>query len=165
MELHQTSQPFTIHVSGENSAPVLDPIGNKTINEGQPLTFTATATDPNSGQVLTFSLQGDLPDNATIDPVTGVFNWTATDQQAGTYQLTITVSDNGTPALSDEETITITVNEFTPPVNNPPVLGNVPAETQSVLVGDTLSFQATGSDPDDSDTVTFSLQGTVPIGA
>ena len=40
----------------------------------------------------------------------GVFNWTPAEGQGpGAYNLTVRVTDNGTPSLYDEETITITV--------------------------------------------------------
>jgi hypothetical protein len=38
-----------------------------------------------------------------------VFNWTPTG--AGTYNVTVVVTDNGSPALSDSETFTITVDD------------------------------------------------------
>ena len=43
-------------VDGENQCPVLTVIGDRTVDELSLLTFTATATDPDVGQTLTFSL-------------------------------------------------------------------------------------------------------------
>ena len=40
-----------------NTPPTLDPIGNKNAQVGTELAFTATATDPNVGDTLTFSLE------------------------------------------------------------------------------------------------------------
>jgi hypothetical protein len=94
-----------------NVAPVLGAIGNRTVNEGNLLSFTATATDANSGQSLTYSLS-NAPAGATIDPSTGAFSWTPTAAQGpASYNVTVIVTDNGSPALSDSETFTITVNE------------------------------------------------------
>ena len=56
-----------------NRPPVLAPIGSQSVSEGQPLTFTATATDPD-GNALTFS-GGSLPTGATLTPA-GAFSWT-----------------------------------------------------------------------------------------
>ncbi len=39
------SETFTITVNDTNTAPVLDPIGNQSVDELATLTFTATATD------------------------------------------------------------------------------------------------------------------------
>ncbi|CAB5113372.1 T1SS secreted agglutinin RTX, partial [Olavius algarvensis associated proteobacterium Delta 3] len=103
----------TVTVNEVNVAPSLDPIGDHTVDEGVELTFTATAGDTDiSANTLTFSLGAGAPVGAGIDPVTGVFTWTpAEDQGPGTHGIEVVVTDNGTPALSDSETITVTVNE------------------------------------------------------
>ncbi len=93
----------------ENSAPVLSPIGDKAVVEGSTLQFTAMAADPNVGDALTFSLDAGAPAGAGIDPVTGVFRFAS--GQTGDYPITVRVTDNGSPALSDAETITITVTQ------------------------------------------------------
>src|SRR5262249_11443733 len=106
-----------------NTAPLLDPIGNQTVDEGSPLSFTAIATDPESpAQSLTYSLIG-APEGASINPATGEFSWTPTEAQGpGSFTFTVRVTDDGSPSLSDEETITVTVNEVN---QNPHItLGN-----------------------------------------
>ncbi|MEK6801410.1 MAG: putative Ig domain-containing protein [Nitrospirota bacterium] len=161
-----TSELITITVTEVNQAPVLNPIGNQNANEGQPLTFTAIATDADvPTQPLTFSLEngvgGAVPVGATINPTTGAFSWTPTEAQGpGSYTFDVVVMDNGTPNLSDRETITVTVAE----VNQAPTL-TVPAavsgDEQSLL-----TFTATATDADlPTNSLTFSLQGTVPAGA
>lgn len=95
-----------------NHAPVLDPIGNRTINEDTLLTFTATATDANlSTQTLTFSLadgaRGEVPEGATIEAATGLFRWTPTGQSQSSNTFDVVVSDG---IVTDRETIQITVN-------------------------------------------------------
>ena len=94
---------------------MLASIGNKTVEELGTLTFTATATDGDvPADNLTFSLTG-APAGATIDPVTGAFNWSPTEAQGpGTYTITVQVCDDGTPPACDTETILITVTESTP---------------------------------------------------
>jgi hypothetical protein len=53
-----------------------------------------------------------MPDGASLDPDTGVFTWTPTEAQGpGQYTLAVVVTDNGAPALSDAEAITLTVKE------------------------------------------------------
>ena len=73
---------FSILIIDVNDTPVLVPIGNQTANEGVLLTFTATATDEDTGQPLTFSLSG-APTGASIDPSTGVFTWTPSESDGG----------------------------------------------------------------------------------
>jgi hypothetical protein len=139
----------------QNPPPVLNPIGAKTVNEGQMLAFTATATDPN-GNALTFS-GGNLPTGATLSAA-GAFSWTPTFAQSGNYNVTITVTDNGTPAASDFEIVTITVGN----VNRAPVMGTIGA-SQTATEGQLLTFTATASDPD-GNAVTFSGSN-LPTGA
>jgi hypothetical protein len=45
----------------EKQAPVLDPIENKTVEEGSLLSFTVAATDPDPGQILTYELDPHGP--------------------------------------------------------------------------------------------------------
>ena len=70
------SETITVTVNEVNVAPVLDPVGDQTVDEQTLLTFTATATDADlPANTLTFSLSGE-PAGASIDPVSGVFTWT-----------------------------------------------------------------------------------------
>ena len=142
--------------------PVLDPIADQTVDELSLLTFTATATDPDVGQTLTFSLDPGFPTGATIDPSTGVFNFTPTeDQGPGTLSATIRVADNFDPPCGVFDTFTITVNEVDDQ-NQCPVLD--PIGDKTVTEGQLLTFTATATDAD-GDTLTFSLINLIPPGA
>ncbi|KYG91840.1 hypothetical protein A0U40_02560 [[Bacillus] sp. KCTC 13219] len=148
-------ESITVTVNEVNAAPILAAIGNKTVNEGTSLTFTATATDSDSA-VLTYSLVG-APMGASINAMTGVFTWTPTEAQGpGSYTFAVRVSDG---MLTDEESITVTVNE----VNTAPVLapiGNKAVDEESIL---TFTASATDADlPENS--LTYSLVG-APTGA
>jgi hypothetical protein len=91
---------------------------------------------------LTFSL-ADAPAGASLDPATGVFTWTPTEAQGpGEYVLTLRVTDSGDPALSDQETITISVNE----VNAAPVLAAI--ADRSVHATMPVSLTGSATDPD-----------------
>jgi len=155
------SETITVTVDEVNVAPVLDEIGNQTIDELSLLNFTATATDadlpPNT---LTFSLAGAVPAGASIT-AGGLFTWTPTEAQGpGPYTFDVVVTDDGVPIGDDSETITVTVNE----VNLAPVLD--PVGDQTIDEETLLSFTATATDADlPPNTLTFSLAGTVPAGA
>jgi ELWxxDGT repeat protein/VCBS repeat-containing protein len=154
------AEAITVTVNEVNLAPVLDAIGNRTVDEQIELSFTATASDPDlPANGLTFSLVG-APGGASIDGETGLFSWTPTEAQGpGNYTFDVVVSDDGAGALSDAETITVTVSE----VNLPPVLG--PIGDRTVSEGELLSFTIGASDPDlPANTLTFSAEG-LPSGA
>lgn len=155
------SESFTIVVGGSgNRAPVLTQIGNRTINEGSRLAFTAAAADPDSGQTLSFSFGGTPPAGATLS-TSGSFSWTPAETQGpGNYPVTIIVKDNGSPILSDSETISIQVNE----VNRAPVLAVI--GNRSATAGIPLAFTAAATDADHpAQTLSFSLGAGAPPGA
>ena len=156
------SELILVTVDEVNIAPVLDPVGNRVVDETVLLSFTATATATDAdllANTLTFSLSG-APAGAAINPSSGAFTWTPTEAQgAGAYVFDVVVTDDGTPNLADSETITVTVNE----INLAPVLD--PVGNQVVNEGALLSFTATASDADlVANTLTFSLSFT-PAGA
>jgi hypothetical protein len=95
--------------------PVLNAIGNKSVNEGAQLTFTISASDAD-GDALTYSAS-NLPLGATFDTATRTFSWTPGYSQAGVYaSVHFQVSDS---KLTDYEDITITVgNVLRPDVNS-----------------------------------------------
>ncbi len=130
-----------------NNPPVLNPIGSKSVGEGNLLTFTVTASDPD-GDGLTLSAS-NVPTGASFNPSSQVFSWTPDYGDAGIYNVQFTVTDNGTPAESDLEIVPITVVE--PPASNLPPDQPIIAsphdgemETDLLLTVETEPF----SDPD-----------------
>jgi len=118
------SASVRITVVQANRPPVLDPIGNKTVQVGATLTWAVSASDPD-GDPLTFSA-APLPTNAMFDVAT--FTFTPTVGQVGTYSVTFTVSDGhgGTAA----ETIVIRVGRTIPiTITSPSAGATVPAAT------------------------------------
>ena len=98
--------------STSNRAPVLNPIGNKTVAAGQSLDFTVSASDPEADAV-SFSTQ-NLPAGATFNSTTGQFHWQPTTP--GTYSLIgFIVTQTGATPLGDAELITIQVGDPPPP--------------------------------------------------
>jgi len=92
-------------LSESNEPPVLNTIGNKSVNEGELLQFTVSATDA-EGDTLTYSAT-NLPQGATFNAQTRTFSWTPTSSQVGSYpNVHFEVSDG---ELIDYENITITV--------------------------------------------------------
>ncbi|MDJ1498096.1 malectin domain-containing carbohydrate-binding protein [Cytophagaceae bacterium DM2B3-1] len=89
-----------------NQAPVLNPIGNQSFIIGQTVSFTASASDADNEQSLTYSLENG-PEGASIDPVSGVFRYTP--DSIGIITVTVRVTDDATLPLWDEEEVTLTV--------------------------------------------------------
>jgi PKD repeat protein len=147
------SFPKRVTGNGVNSPPALTPIGNKTVNEGELLQFTVTATDPD-GDAVTYSAS-NLPSDAIFDSLTGNFSWIPDYTQAGNYSVTFTATDNGIPQMSASETITITVGI----TNQPPVF--TPIGNKTVNEGEFLHFTITATDPD-GDAVRYSTSNLPP---
>ncbi|OQW93914.1 MAG: hypothetical protein BWK79_08640, partial [Beggiatoa sp. IS2] len=122
---------------------VLNPIGNQLVALGETLTFTASANGKSTYRYFGLS---NKPKGATIDPLTGVFNWLATE--AGTFSATVIVTDVDNRVL-DQENITITVG------NTPPILTTI--GNWNIPLGELLSFTITATDKE-SNALTFSLQ-------
>jgi hypothetical protein len=96
-----------------NTAPGLTAISDKFVHLGQTVQFTATATDAQSAyQSLTFSLS-NAPVGASINATSGAFQWTATNVIApGTNLITVRVTDNGTPPMSDAKNFSIFISSL-----------------------------------------------------
>ncbi len=147
-------------VAQTNHPPTLDPLPNHTVGEGSLLTFTATATDSNlPAQQLSFSLDPGAPEGAGIT-ADGVFTWIPAEAQGpGVYPITVRVTDNGVPAMSDTRTFTAQVNE----VNASPTLTAL--TPRSVSEGQTLTVTNSATDGDTpTQELTFALDSGAPDG-
>ncbi len=134
----------TLNITAVNDAPVLNAIGNQSVNEGTIKTITLSATDVDSSDTLSFSATG-LPAFATLTnsgnrsaSLTLAPNYSA----AGSYPITVTVTDNGTPVLSASQSFTLTVIN----VNAPPSANAGPDKT--AIGGTLVTLSGSGSDSD-----------------
>ena len=87
--------------------PILAPIGDQSVTEGDTLTLELSATDADSDN-LTFSVAPPVPHATLVDHhnKTATYTFRPDFTQAGDINVTFTVSDG---VLTDDETITITV--------------------------------------------------------
>ena len=129
----------------DNKAPVFDDITDKVINENKQLQFTVNATDQD-GDNLIYTVS-NLPRGANFNQVTGVFTWTPTYAQSGSYQVIFTVSDDN---LTDSRVVHIVVNNNTETKGDNNV--NIKPTTSRGVIGvhsvaastDSLPLQKTG---------------------
>lgn len=151
---------FTVTLNDLNESP--DAIDRAfTLNENAgtgAIVGSELAVEWDAGQVLTFVIvDGNTGGAFAIDPATGaitVANSEAVDfESTPTFALTISVTDNGSPALSDTATVTIAladVNELASfPTNRFSITENTANGTAVGLV--------TGSDVDAGQTLTYAI--------
>jgi len=95
-----------------NSKPVLMPIGDQKEDENDTSEIYFSATDDDD-DILTFT-SSVLPRFAVLmdnGDGTAKLALTTSLNDAGTYQITITVTDNGSPNQSDSETFDLVIND------------------------------------------------------
>lgn len=113
------SAQITVLPAAANQPPVcqVTAAGPFTIDEGDPLSFTVSASDPDSADTITLSVNG-LPAGATMTPplpfsgpasgISSVFDWTPASGQAGNYLISYMVFDD--QGASSTCNVEITVN-------------------------------------------------------
>ena len=114
---HTTTIALTLNaITPPNTPPVLAAIANQTVNVGQTVAFTASATDTDQPpQTLTFALLAGAT-NATLNTNSGAFSFRPLVTQANsTNNFTLQVSDNGTPPLSATQSFSVVVNPLSAP--------------------------------------------------
>ncbi|MEO7623055.1 MAG: Ig domain-containing protein, partial [Gallionella sp.] len=128
---------FTLNVAGGNFAPLIDPISDFTLTEGQSLALPISASDAN-GDSLTVTFK-NLPNGASFNAATGILNWTPSYDQAGVYKdITVIVSD-GKSTISEIFNVTVEQGYAKP------LLGAMPQ--QMLREGDKFAVQLAGSMP------------------
>ncbi|MAE63850.1 MAG: hypothetical protein CMJ18_06215, partial [Phycisphaeraceae bacterium] len=148
------AQTIRLTARDTNAGPVLLPVGNRVVVEGDTLVIQLDATDVD-GDTLTFALAA-APPRSTLDPQTGRFTFTPNLFEAGAYgPVTFSVTDGSAGA---SESIAITVEND----DQAPVL--IPLPLQAGREDALLQFTLTASDLDGGLQV-FSVDDRLPAGA
>jgi hypothetical protein len=146
---------FDLTLNEVNQPPSIQQIGLKSVNVGQRLSFFAHGSDPDlPHHFLRYTLVGDVPAGASIDPASGQFTWTPSELHGGqSFQITVRVTDN--LGLAADDTFQLNVNA-------PPSL--LPIGEKFVNVGQTLTFSVVAMDTP-SDFGSYELAFSAPDGA
>ena len=142
---------------GRSAARSVSAAAQAGTNIGDPV----AATDADSGDTLTYSLEGRDSAFFDIDDSTGqLLTMSGITLIAGeTYTVTV-VADDGT----DTAEITVTIEATAAPPNAVPVFTEGPATTRSIPegtpAGTNIGAPIAATDADTGDTVTYSLDGT-----
>ena len=142
------TQSYTVLVAELNRAPSIVSTPPTTATEGVLYTYDVEATDPNSGDVLTFSLDS-APAGMAIDASSGLIQWTPDGTQVGDNAVTVRADDGNGGFATQSYTIDVAAG------NQPPSITSVPivVATEAVL----YSYDVEATDPDVGDVLTFSL--------
>lgn len=105
------ASPYTVESAKVlvDSSPVLSPMEPLQIEAGSSIFLTLDAFDPDYDTLIYSSTS--LPEGASFDGSTGLFEWTTSNEQVGEYLVEFTVDDG---YLSDQQSVTIFVNSDGP---------------------------------------------------
>ncbi len=103
-----------------NQAPQLSGLGNERASTGVEFTATAQVTDADKIDKHTFKLEKSDARDAYLDASSGALRWTP--RRAGTYEFTISVTDDGIPAKMATDKLVVTVTDAPPPPPPPRTL-------------------------------------------
>jgi hypothetical protein len=95
-----------------NRPPILNPIGNKSIREGEELCFVIEGNDPDDDS-LTYSVQ-NLPEGAAFNKTTRTFSWAPNYTQSGNYTVRFGISDGEYSDFEDVEITVVNVKNIKP---------------------------------------------------
>ncbi|MDD3905132.1 MAG: FG-GAP-like repeat-containing protein, partial [Candidatus Omnitrophica bacterium] len=133
---------YILTSSVTDKAPVLDAIGDKSVEAGKTLSFSVNASDPN-GDAITYTA-ANLPNGATFNTTSKSFSWTPDTAAVGDYaNIVFTATENTTDALADSENIKISV------ISGLPVIDYyIPDTTDiSATIGNVVQFGISAHDP------------------
>ncbi len=124
-----------------NNVPIIAQIQNQVSIVGIPFSLQATASDPDGNPVY----YTDDTSLFTIDRQTGVIAFTPEEDQAGTYSVTIAVSD-GKASSAISFTLRIDAEEQDSGQNFQPFIDNIPV--QIAWIGEEYVYEVPASDPE-----------------
>jgi hypothetical protein len=86
------TQSWVIHVANDNESPMIISFPPMRASEGESWVYHVEAADPDSGDVLNFSLDM-APEGMSINHATGIISWVPDDTETGIRGVQIRVAD------------------------------------------------------------------------
>ena len=155
----------TITVADVNEPPEFD---SATATRGVPENTEAgenigapvTATDPDTGDTLTYTLEGADLDSFDIDSASGQIQTkpgvTYDHESKSSYSVTVKADDNNGGTATIDVTITVADVNEPPEFDSATATREVPENTEA---GENIGAPVTATDPDTGDTLTYTLEG------
>ncbi len=147
----------TITVTEVNQAPAILPLTDQHNNEGDSVSVSITATDPDiPTNDITYAASG-LPTGLSIDSASGLITGTVGLDTDGEHTVTIVATDDGSPAAAATASFKWMIGN----TNRPPTVG--PVAPIRAAEHSLITFAVDATDPDGDDLV-FTMSG-APDGA
>ncbi len=147
------TQTTGLTVTLANRPPEFTSTPNTSIDEGDSYSYQATATDPDAGDTVQFSLESG-PAGLSMS-TSGLVSWNPGNSQVGEFGVVLQIEDQAHHVVTQSYRITVNnVNAAPEITSQPPTQATEAIEYQ---------YNVSASDPDAHDTLTFSL-GAAPSG-
>ncbi|MCI0535453.1 MAG: putative Ig domain-containing protein, partial [Verrucomicrobiales bacterium] len=148
----QSSTAFGITVLEVPQPPRLRPVSDQTVREGETLIFQLGLAFSEPFTDVTFG-SGSLPLGASLNPITGAFEWTTEYTQHGTYELEFSAASEA--AGQSKITVKVEVLNANGPIRSPESV------RLSVTEGQPVNVRISAVDPDNPSVLpVFSPNGT-----
>ncbi|HET6406934.1 MAG TPA: putative Ig domain-containing protein, partial [Chthoniobacteraceae bacterium] len=144
------TRTFRVTVSDGNTPPIITAVSDRSVNEGQAISFKASVADLDlPAQSINFSLTPGAPSGSAIDASSGLFTWRPTDVQGGMmYRIGIVAEDSGTPSMSSTQHFNVVVRDTRSDLQ-------LRVATTNIIAGGSIFVPLTLSSGADVKTLTF----------
>jgi RHS repeat-associated protein len=138
------SDPDSVEIKAVkvNRPPLITSSPLTTATEGQPYSYDVEAADPDVGDLLTYALTAS-PAGMTINASTGLIQWTPTNAQVGSNNVTVQVADTAGAKATQSFTISVTAAPAADYIR--PVV-DVTVVPSTVNVGESVAITVNASD-------------------
>jgi RHS repeat-associated protein len=136
------TQDYTILIGSKppDRPPIITSVPSRLATVSTPYQYAATAIDP-EGEAVHFALAA-APDGMTIDPASGVVQWTPALSQVGGNDITVTATDTAGNVATQNFVITVAGT------NRAPLITSVPVTAATAGLPYRYDLQATDPDGD-----------------